>query len=318
MSLVLCNSRRSIHCFLILSALLLIAGVTQAAPNGNAVIRRKAGDSEIVITTTNRLAGAIHSLTWNGKEFIDSFDHGRQLQSAASFDCGKSGEFWAERFNPTEAGSRSDGAGPTSSSKLLHLQARENELKTTTQMAFWLAPGQKSSGRPALNQKTLSNHLLSKQVRIGYQNLDQVLDYRATFTIPKGEHHTYAQFEALTGYMPAEFELFWKLNPETGKLQPLDDGPGEQKDPVILSTQDQRYAMGVFSPDQPSPGFEHAGYGRFRFTPQKVVKWNCVFRVRNPQGVPPGKYAFQVFVAVGTLEDVKQAILTLEKKFSGK
>lgn len=37
---------------------------------------RRLGDSrcgvgsEIVITTTSRLAGAIHSLTWNGKEFI--------------------------------------------------------------------------------------------------------------------------------------------------------------------------------------------------------------------------------------------------------
>src|SRR5687768_5976005 len=48
-----------------------------------AVIRAPAGQSEIVITTTPRVAGAIHSLTWNGKEFIDSFDHGRQLQSAA-------------------------------------------------------------------------------------------------------------------------------------------------------------------------------------------------------------------------------------------
>src|SRR5438067_1344517 len=40
--------------------------------SGNSVIRAKAGDSDIVITTTSRLAGAIHSLTWNGKEFIDS------------------------------------------------------------------------------------------------------------------------------------------------------------------------------------------------------------------------------------------------------
>ena len=50
---------------------------------GHAVIRAPAHGSEIVITTTPRLAGAIHSLTWNGKEFIDSFDHGRQMQSAA-------------------------------------------------------------------------------------------------------------------------------------------------------------------------------------------------------------------------------------------
>src|SRR5262249_1757144 len=109
-------------------------------PSGNAVIRRRAGSSEIVITTTERLAGAIHSLTWGGKEFIDSLDHGRQLQSASSFDCGRSGEFWAECFNPTEAGSRDDSAGEKSTSKLLRLRAAGRELQTTTQMAFWLAP----------------------------------------------------------------------------------------------------------------------------------------------------------------------------------
>lgn len=284
-------------------------------PNGNATIRRKAGDSEIVITTTSRLAGAIHSLTWNGKEFIDSFDHGRQLQSAASFDCSLPGEFWAERFNPTEAGSRSDGVGPTSSSKLLSLSATENELQTTARMAYWLAPGQKSSGRPALNEKIRSDHLISKHVRIGYQNHANVIEYLATFTVPKGEQHTYAQFEALTGYMPAEFETFWTFNPETEKLKPIDDGPGEQNLPVILSTKDGNYAMGVYSPEQPSAGFEHAGYGRFRFTAAKVVKWNCVFRIRNKQGVPAAKYPFRVFVAVGTREDVRQALASLVKEF---
>src|SRR3954451_13237272 len=100
-------------------------------PSGNAVIRGQAGSAEIVITTTDRLAGAIHSLRWNGKEFIDSHDHGRQLQSAASFDCGQAGEFWAERFNPTEAGSRADGAGDRSSSKLLQMRAAGAELRTT-------------------------------------------------------------------------------------------------------------------------------------------------------------------------------------------
>ena len=143
------NPYYQISSLLIMMAILLFADKTQAEElSGNAVIRHKTGDSEIVITTTNRLAGAIHSLTWNGKEFIDSFDHGRQLQSAASFDCARPGEFWAECFNPTEAGSRSDGAGPSSSSRLLRIQAQGNQLTTTTQMAYWLAPGQKYQAGP--------------------------------------------------------------------------------------------------------------------------------------------------------------------------
>src|SRR4029079_17823932 len=122
-------------------------GAGADAPDGNATIRAPAGGSEIVITTTSRCAGAIHSLTWNGKEFIDSADHGRQLQSASNFDAGKE-PFFPETFNPTAAGSARDGAGKKSTSKLLELRAKNNELATKSLMAFWLRPGEKSQGHP--------------------------------------------------------------------------------------------------------------------------------------------------------------------------
>jgi hypothetical protein len=276
------------------------------APSGDACIRGKAGGSEIVITTTRRLAGAIHSLRWGGKEFIDSADHGRQLQSASNLDCGR--PLRAELYNPTEAGARADGAGPRSSSRLLWLRARGNELSTQTRMAFWLAPGEKSGGHAAYNTTVLSDHLLAKRVRVGWGGLANVIDYQVTFTLPRGEKHTSAVFEALTGYMPPEFGEFWKWDAATGKLARLDDGPGEQGRPVVFANAAMTHAMGVYSPDQPSPGFASAGYGRFRFAAEKVVKWNCVFRVRDARGVAPGDYRYQVFVVVGTREAVRQTL----------
>jgi hypothetical protein len=284
-------------------------------PSGDAVLRAKWGRSEIAITTTTRLAGAIHSLTWKGKEFIDSADHGRQLQSAASFDCAKPGEFWAECFNPTEAGSRLDGAGPKSTSKLLSLSVKNGELTTTTQMAHWLAPGEKSSDRPALNQTTLSDHRVTKRVKIGYQNLPNVIEYDVTYEVPKTERHTFAQFEAVTGYMPAEFSRFWKYDRKSARLEKLDDGPGEQSQPVVFTTESGSHAMGVFSPDQPSKGFEKAGYGRFRFTEEKVVKWNCVFRTRNADGISPGEYRFRSFVVIGSQLEVQKTLASLLAMF---
>ena len=279
------------------------------------VIRGRFGESEIVITTTRRLAGAIHSLSWSGKEFIDSHDHGRQLQSASNFDAGS--KFSPETFNPTEAGSRHDGDGPTSTSRLLHAVSGDRWLQTTTRMAFWLRPGDRSSGNPAKNTTILSNHLLTKTVTIGYERWPNVIVYDASFTVPAGENHHYAQFEAVTGYMPAEFEAFFCVEPETGALTPLTDGPGEQSYPVILSTTDRRFAMGVFSPQQPSEGYAEAGYGRFRFVRRKVTKWNCVFRVHDPNEVPPGVYSFRSFVAIGDLETVRatlQALMNVAKK----
>ena len=119
----------------------------------------------------------------------------------------------AETFNPTEAGSRRDHIGPTSTSRLRELSAQGDHLRTSTQMAFWLAPGERSEGQRARNTNTLSDYLLSKDVRIGYERWPQALDYRVTFTVPTNAVHRAAQFETVTGYMPPEFDTFWQFDP---------------------------------------------------------------------------------------------------------
>jgi len=296
--------------------------VEQAEVDGDSVIRGKAGESEIVIKTTNRLAGTIDSLTWNGMEFIDSFDHGRQLQSALSFDGGSQEPFWAERFNPTEAGSRGDHTGDTSTSRLIRLSAADNLLETRVQMAFWLPPGEKSFGRPALNQTALSNHQLSKQVRIGWKDLPHAIRYESTFHIADNEPHRFAQFEALTGYMPEHFNQFLTWDPIENQLQSVDDGPGEQSLPVVFSTADKQHAMAIFCPDgvvdQPKESGDTKGptYGRFRFKNEKVVKWNCVFRLRNQPKIISGDYKFSMFVVVGSLSQVQSTLNEIAGHYS--
>ncbi len=291
-----------------------VGGVVETASaakaiSGDGVIRARAGDSEIVITTTSRVAGAIHSLTWGGKEFIDSVDHGRQLQSASNLDAGIA-PIRAETFNPTEAGSRLDHVGPRSTSRLLEFEASGNFLRTKNQMAFWLAPGEKSGEHLARNTTTLSNHLLAKRVTIGWRGLPQVISYDVVFTVPAGEFHQEAVFESLTGYMPWEFEKFWSYEARSGELKPLSDGPGEQLAPVVLATADGKHAMGIFSPEP------NARYGRFRFTRERVVKWNCVFRPPvAKRGFAAGDYAFRHFVVVGDLAMVRAGMAALEREF---
>lgn len=280
----------------------LLPLILLTSPTGDAVIRGRTADSEIVITTTKRCAGAVHSLTWRGKEFIDSTDHGRQLQSASNLDAGS--PITGETYNPTEAGSRRDHVGPDSSSQLLSLEAEGNRLKTTSRMAFWLAPGEYSGPNLAKNRTMLSNHLLSKAVTIGFKGRPQVISYDVEFTLPSDEAHSHAVFESLTGYMPPEFSQFWVYRAGSRELAPLSDGPGEQEDPVILATPNGAFAMGIFSPEK-----QAKGYGRWKFIPEQVVKWNCVFRANNPR--PGATFAFRHFVAVGTLAQVKSDLAWL-------
>ena len=284
---------------------------TYADVSGDAVLKKQIGKDEASITTTSRVAGAIHSFKFRGKEYIDSFDHGRQLQSASNLNMGK--KFIPEVFNPTEAGSEFDGKGPKSSSKLLFLEVKDEELVTKNQMAFWIRPGMKSHGNLAYNTAELSNHLLQKQVRFGFMGLEQVLDYRVTFSVPEKEGHTYAQFETLTGYMPWEFQQFLRWNPEQKKLVPLDKQSGEQPFPVVLATEDGKHAMGVVSLGK-SKSMTGPGYGRFYFPNDKVVKWNCVYRMQDKDGLQAGDYSFRMLVPFGTVAEVENTIKSILEK----
>ncbi|MGL4422667.1 MAG: hypothetical protein ACRCZF_18505 [Gemmataceae bacterium] len=283
-------------------------------PVADIVLRAPAGPSAIVLTTTRRLAGAVHSITWNGVEFIDSVDHGRQLQSASSFDRLPLTDFWAETYNPTEAGSRGDHIGPTSTSLLHASRFTATELHTTSQMAYWLAPGERSAKRLARNTTRLSEHYLSKRIQLGHAGDPHILEYDVTFRVPVRPEYQYGQLELLTGYMPAAFERFWAFDPATGQLGMLSDGPGEQKLPVVLSRADGRHAMGAFTVPPTEPDYSPIGYGRFRFRAEKCVKWNCVSRVRNRAGVG-GKHSFRMFVAVGDLDTVRRCLVKLHEEF---
>ncbi|HAH06906.1 MAG TPA: hypothetical protein DCM05_10335 [Elusimicrobia bacterium] len=284
--------------FLAWASLLLLCSSAQAAVSGDSTISADIGGKPLVITTTERLSGAIGSLTWNGKEFIDSADHGRELQSASSFDG------HGECFNPTEAGSRDDGAGTGHTSVLTALRASGDRLLTQTQMAFWLLPGETGAcpaGGTARNEGPLSGHVLTKSVTIGYRNMPHVIEYLVDFHVP--EPHASAQFEALTGYMPPEFSSFWAFDPATGGAAPISGFTGEQGLPVIFSA-GASHAMGIYSPG--------ASYGVFgsEWLGAPVVKWNAVFR---RAATPAGDYSMRCFVIVGSLADVKASTLKLHR-----
>jgi hypothetical protein len=298
--------------------LLLAAAVGAQTPvvSGDAELTGLIGGKPLVIRTTARLAGAIDSVRWDGVEFIDSHDHGRQLQSAINADV--DGVFHAECYNPTEAGSVVDALGPKTTSRLESISVRDGVLATRTRMAFWLAPGMKSHGHPAQNRELLSNHLLAKQVRIGRPGMDHVLEYRVTFTVPLDRPHRFLQFEALTGYMPATFSEALSFDAAMGTLVPRTRRNGEQREPVVLSTPSGSHAMGVFTPDRPPAGQPAVGYGSFEFPVAKVVKWNCVFRVHQAEPIPAGDHAFRLFVVIGSREDCRRALVDLARESAGR
>jgi len=294
-----------------LTTLLIASVAILLGQNADLKIQAKVGASTLTIQTSARMAGAIDSITWRGKEFLNTYDHGRELQSASSFDG------YGECLNPTEAGSDHDGPGATSSSRLVESRSDGKTLETTIEMAYWLQPGTKyhracgshKDWQEARNATVRSTDTLHKKVTIGLRGMPNVLDYDMTFNVT--EDHQSATFEAATAYMPPEFSEFLVFNTATHRTEPLSDGPGEQAMPVILATPDHEYAMGIYSPGLPQAAFPRAGYGRWRFLQNpkipgwNTVKWNAVYRV-SP--APKGSYRYRCYVAIGTLKDVSDAI----------
>jgi hypothetical protein len=261
----------------------------------------------VMVTATARSAGAIESLQWGGVEFLDSNDHGRDLQSAISFDN------LGECDNPTEAGASWDGNRPqTTSSRLQRGVVVENVLRTSSHMAYWVRKGHHSEtcGKP-LNDgasSPVSSTRLSKTVRFlpGYDN---VLEHRITFDLARPRAS--AVIEVLTAYMPDRFDTFYRYDPISDRLEPLSDGPGEQAMPVVLAMRDGTHALGLYTPQTGAEKLVGPGYGRFRLSYAGVTKSNVVFR---QQDAAAGPHRFLVYSVFGTLEDVRSSLSQLRAR----
>jgi hypothetical protein len=219
--------------------------------------------ADIKICASQKHAGAIYSLVWNGHEFINHTDFGRELQSAVTYDG------LGEAYNPTEAGARRD--WDTSTSQLLHADT-SGALSTETRMAYW----------DPLPTATLSNDILQKRVLIRPDHIE----YMTTFNV--SAPYSQAQFEAVTGYLGAEFSSQYVLGAD-GTLAPRTQLVNER--PLILATPDGNYAMGAYSQGA-------ANYG-YSFT--DTNKWSLVFWASN---IERAAYRFVTKIFVGTLMQV--------------
>jgi hypothetical protein len=291
-------------------ALAVFAGALLAAsPNGadqvdGLTIRGEFKGRTVLLTATDRSAGAIESLQWGGTEFINASDQGRHLQSAVSYDG------LTECDNPTEAGSRIDGVGAAvSSSKLEAASVDGNALQTRSQMAYWLRLGQKSAACGAAQNDlptALSSTALEKTVRF-LPSFENVLEHRISFEMARARK--LAQFEVLTAYGPQRFASFYTCNPAGAVLRPLSDGPGEQALPVVLATTDGAHALGLYTPQAAAGTLRGPGYGRWRFQKERVTKSNVVFRLDDAAA---GPHRFVVYSVFGTVDDVCRTIARLD------
>eukprot|EP00762_Andalucia_godoyi_P007838 ANDGO_01761.mRNA.1 hypothetical protein ACA1_134270 len=263
----------------------------------------------IEVSVSRRTAGAIDSVVFRNRQFINACDHGRELQMAVTTTIG-------ECYNPTEAGASKDGYGTHTSSEILKVNKDGNALHTSIMPAFWMWPGtcEKACGCAQNTEKT-SKYQMDKTVSFNPFGVSQSFRYLASVHVP--ENITHLQIESPTGYMTGDFSKFYSFDADARNLTHL-PSPGQSQGllsqlPVILSTQDDTYAMGAMS------RFPVVGYAYYDFsglTPyqQSTTKWSIV-RIWNGPIAEGTVMDIDSFMCVGTTQEVASCMTAIHKAF---
>ncbi|KAK7114011.1 uncharacterized protein [Littorina saxatilis] len=266
----------------------------------------------LFVSASARMGAAVDSLVWNNHEFINSWDHGRELQMAMNFIP------HGECFNPTEAGGRDDSQTAVTNTHTQSVHASGITLSTTVLPAFWLRavhamPPTRHcrNGKSAMNTENTYRHPFSKKVTLQCPGVSQpCLHFRSTFTIAGTiPSYTTLQMEAPTGYLTGDFTVFRSFDHSSGHLVAY-----SARKPLVQSTHDDRFAMGVFSPpNQDTDEFMY--YGKFQF-PNKIDgaasnKWNVVYRKHTLPAGSTHVFNYDTYICVGTVNDVTACLKKL-------
>ncbi len=300
--------------------------MSSAIPEGGLTI----GNGVVQLGVAPRTGGAINSLVVDGREYINDFDHGRQLQVAWQMNHGGEGN------NPTEGGSSADGVGPTTSSKVLSASATTTGLTVTTQPAWWLQAGDTvpASGVAATNGgsgQPMSNQVLTKSVEVGmmvggifYPN---IIRHDASVTFPDGAQ--FVGMEMPTAYLQGDFDHHYVYDIDSTALLPqsmFDSygqmqaaysqdayGPRHRPNPFVLATADGQHAMAIVPALPMAPGFEDQLLGRMSFPnadpAQATQKMSALMTASN---IAPGTtLSATTYVIVGSLAEVQATLEAL-------
>lgn len=265
----------------------------------------------LTLRVSARFGGAVESIYWRGKEFLNIYDHGRQISYAWHLDG------WGECLNPTEPGAAADNFLQSSTTVLEQVCSRGlNAVTTYARPAYWLGPGETGfcdrGAREAKNTSFVSENRFEKTVTIGYRGLGNVIAFDATITLERDYQSLFTEMP--TGYLTHEFTARYRFDPATGELSAPVSRPVIEPWsyvhtsllPPIMATPDGAYAMGAYTAESIET-YEMLFYDVANSW-DRTNKWNII---KHEVPAPAGEYRYQSFVIVGSLAQVQAAMMAL-------
>lgn len=263
--------------------------------------------------------GTVWELWWNGKQFIDHLDYGREMQ--ASMNLGNNalptegGDKWSNNNIFFMHGSplvEAYNSGKTQITKAVPLEWN-NELFNTS--------GSQYEAVIYKDFKLGKNIELDQSLSLGsYSYLNsQIMTYKTTFSTPTILSD--AHIEIPTAYLPVEFNRFFEIDAtqsdlNTGLTEVILNVNESQQAPIqsaggiVIATSDLNYAMGVYinidlTKSQDSDPNAIYYFRNWRFS--NTSKWSS----GRFGTIASGDNIYKTYVIVGTLDDVRLAMRSL-------
>ena len=277
-----------------------------------------------VTLRANRAAGgAISELVWNGKQFINNYDYGRQIQIAFNFT--NVGEY----DNPNEAGSRYGCPGVVNASvaqgsPVHYAYFSGNTLYTKTSPLQWNPDNWGGSNR----WPVMWNGTIEKEVTLNYDTSysAHVIKWTSILDVPSVDVTGEGDWELVTAYLVAEFNGLYAFDAAIDALYDKTsavsnnsclDAPNQDLRPdsggVIIATANGSHALGAFR-TKVGDTVNHfalcrfwnsAGGGKYG---ADTTKWAVMGRTSDFSGVKSGINTGTAYLVVGSLSDVRQTM----------
>ena len=284
---------------------------------------RKVNHSYMYMSCSQRTGGAVDSLVWNNKEFINNWDHGRQLQSAMTV------QDYGECWNPTEAGGRSDGIEKETKSILKTIHAGGNVLNTTSHPAYWVRGDDTTSissgefcpaGQASYNSGDTHPYDFKKSVTLGCFSLDNCIQFDLTAELGDGPDMPpftgWAKLEAPCAYLNSDFTKVSYLDSATGYLESGDGATQINNEQlIIIHTEDEQHALGVVTkPRLPTssgtPGLQYAYVDHSNeYYDRSTYKWSVVIREDLKSG---DVFEVTSYLCVGSVDMVVECLSQIQ------
>jgi hypothetical protein len=275
----------------------------------------------ITVESNAVAGGSVWRWTWNGMQFINNADYGRQIQNAFYY-LDPTGNL--NNFNPNEAGDlyHRDNPATAHGSPLLRFENNGNTQSTRTIPLNW--DPTVFGGDP--DHPIIWNQIvLGKDVTLNFNNMGSVARYTTHLTLPTAAPGGLAE-PAI--YLRANFNRFWvydapsKTLGEVTASVPSGCNTGNeyifytQAGGTIISDPSTNFAMGVYAVDEAHGGaasffiignFICAGYGTAEDSGDCVtmnpVKGGGDGKPRNIN-FPAGESTYNAYIITDTVQNV--------------